>query len=159
MKNKIALFIAATALFSCQKDKKEELTHLLTKDSIQYFDVYTPGEFKRPRATFSFDKDGKNEQYTFRDDKNRERYIVPLSDKPNNLGMTNTWKIVNDSTIELTGEFSMVVKRYTEDTIFVNSDRGELIWVRVKGDPRLNEEALYARDSLLDMKRRQAEKK
>lgn len=158
MKNKIALLIAAAALFSCQKDKKEELTHLLTKDSIQYFDVYTPGEFKVPRATFSFDIDGRNEQYTFRDN-NRERYIVPLSDKPNNLGMTNTWKILNDSTIELTGEFSMVVKRYNEDTIFVNSERGELIWVRVKGDPNLNEEALYARDSLMDMERRRAERK
>ena len=157
MKNKLLLVIAAAALFSCQKDKKEELTHLLTRDSIQYFNVYRPGDFKIPMASFSFGKDGKNEQYTFRHNA-RERFIVPLSDEPNNMGMTNSWKVLNDSTIQLTGAIPMVIDRYTEDTLYMSNERdGSTIWIREKGDPMLNEEALYARDSLFDMMKRRKE--
>jgi uncharacterized protein YxeA len=157
MKNKFTiLFLITAAFIACKKEAaNEDLTHYLTKDSIQYFDVYgADNGFKKPVTTFSFDTKGKNERFTFTR-KGKEREILPYFNEPDRNGMTDNWKKVNDSTFTVMGKVACIIERQTEDTLFVKHDNGsKSFFVRVKGDPKITKESLYKRDSIIDDKER-----
>ena len=150
MKKITILLLAAVPLFSCQKNGKSDIIYLLTRDSIQYFDVYVSDDMKSPTSTLSFDASGKNELYYFTPD-GKQRELRIDFDKPEDINKFNNWRLENDSTIVILGQHQHVIERYSEDTIYVRSERGHFnTLVRVKGDPKVTEESLYRRDSLID---------
>ena len=150
MKKITLLLLAAVPLFSCQKNGKNDITYLLTRDSIQYFDVYASDDMKSPTSTLSFDASGKNEVYYFTPDGKQRKLRIDF-DKPEDINKFNNWKLENDSTIVILGQHPHVIDRYSEDTIYLRSERGHLnTLVRVKGDPKVTEQSLYQRDSIID---------
>lgn len=137
-------------LISCNS-KKGELKYFLTKDSIQYFDVILIKEGNlKPITSYSFDVNGKNNRYDF-SMYNDERYILPYFNEPNEYGISNNWRMLNDSTIEILGSYPMLVDSYTKDSVFLRSNKDvepSMLLVRIKGNPRINKESLRSYDSL-----------
>lgn len=150
MKKTTLLLLAAVPLFSCQKEGKSDIAYLLTRDSIQYFDVYASDDMKSPASTLSFDANGRNEVYYFTPDGKQRQLRIDFN-KPEDINKNNNWRLENDSTIVILGEHPHVIERYSEDTIYVRSERGHFnTLVRVKGDPKVTEQSLYQRDSIID---------
>lgn len=150
MKKITILFLAAVPLFSCQKEGKSDMAYLLTRDSIQYFDVYASGNMKSPNNTLSFDASGKNELYYFTPD-GKQRQLRVDFDKPEEINKFNNWRLENDSTIIILGQHPHIIDRYSEDTLYIRDEKERVnILVRVKGDPKVTEESLYRRDSIID---------
>lgn len=136
---------------SCTESKKREIEYLLTKDSIQYFDFVTLDP-KHPRSTtsISFSIDGTNDTYHFSTD-DTDRHIWPYFKETNEYGQSNQWRIVNDSTIETLGSYTYVIRRFTEDSIFLGYDdvKGvRAVLVKIKGDPKISKKSIRERDSL-----------
>ena len=140
---KISLFLVVCVLMSCTKSKKREIEYLLTKDSIQYFDLVTLDP-QHPRSTtsISFSIDGTNDSYRFNVS---DRHIKPYFKEPNQYGESNQWKMLNDSTILIFGAYKAIIERYSEDSIFL--DHHEVL-VRIKGDPKISKKSIRERDSL-----------
>lgn len=150
MKKITILLLAAVPLFSCQKEGKSDMTYMLTRDSIQYFDVYASGNMKSPNSTLSFDASGRNELYYFTPD-GKQREIRTNFDKPEDINKYNNWKEVNDSTVLILGQYPHIIERFSEDTLYIRDEKDRLnALVRVKGDPKVTEESLYRRDSIID---------
>ena len=150
MKKTTLLLLAAISFFSCQQEAKSDITYMLTRDSIQYFDVYAADNMKSPHNSFSFDVSGKNELYMFTPD-GKQRDLVTDPDKTKDIDKNNTWKVVNDSTFIILGQYPHVIERFSEDTIYIRSEKGHSnVMVRLKGKPAITEESLYRRDSIID---------
>lgn len=148
---KISIFLVVLVLMSCTKSKKREIEYLLTKDSIQYFDLVTLDP-QHPRSTtsISFSIDGTNDTYHFSTD-DTDRHIWPYFKEPNEYGKSNQWKILNDSTIESLGAYPIIIRRFTEDSIFLrfsDNKRVQAVLVRIKGDPKISKKSIRERDSL-----------
>ena len=123
-------------IYSCTS-KEEKLKHILTRDSIAYWNY----EFPRDRAeywgfTFSFDKDGNAKKYSFNKIKN-DRVLF------NDDGVVpdKKWRISGDTVLRLNYlDIPFKVIKYSKDTIFLKDlDNENTMLIRVKGDLNIKE--------------------
>lgn len=81
-------------------NKQEELSYLICKDSIQYWNY----EWPRERAeyygfTFGFDKNGTVKKYSYNKEKNKRWFFGDNRDPYN-----NKWSVTKDSIFKVMGE-------------------------------------------------------
>jgi len=134
---------------SCEL-KRSKLERTLTNDSIQYWDAIILGKNgNKPFTTYSFDIYGRNERYDFRktDD---QRYLIPYLPKKNELGMSNSFRVIDDNIIEVLGCYKWEVSRYNDDSIFFSSKNNSINFflLRVNKNPNINKESIRYRDSI-----------
>ena len=145
----ISVFLLMIIAFSCHKRTVNQFPHFITSDSIQYYKSITNSNSENV-SILSFDIQGKNERYYYSDD---ELYMYPYFEKPRleDYGVSNNWRMLNDSTIQIMGISNWIVRRYNQDSIFlVNLKNKNIIrtLVRLKTKPKVNLKSIEIRDSL-----------
>ena len=149
---RINILLLSLIIVSCRSHNEQSIEDLLTKDSIQYFDaIRSYKNHTRPNISYSFSKNGENNQYNF-SRYNNERYIVPYFPKKNDYGISNTWRIINDSIIEMLGRYKVVVRKHTNDTIYLiepGNTKISTILVRIKGVLKLVK--IHLREGILSL--------
>ncbi|MEO8240503.1 MAG: hypothetical protein ABI576_20530 [Flavobacterium sp.] len=145
----LALFTLLINL-SCSNAKQEnDFSHVLTNDSIKFWNISDPND-SRPFYinSFSFSVDGRCETYNV--DIDDQRNIRATDIVEDDHGISNTWKLINDSIINIRGNKSKIIS-FSNDSIVIGDEKGAKIFTlyRVIGPFRINPESLKERDSLL----------
>lgn len=154
----LTLLFIIFLLFSCEKkiDNSMVFQSLLTSDSIQFWDSYTINE--NERITYSFEKSGRCEIFALGQD--GKRRIFPFDSIPNEIGICNRWKLINDSTINIMCSDNYRIVSYSNDSILLKKlnrpEENKLrILYKVKGSLKVDKERMEWRDSIIQIRREQ----
>jgi len=128
--NVIGLLGFLMLICSCTS-KEKRLKHILTGDSIAYWNY----EWPRDRAeywgfTFSFDKEGNVKKYSFRKKEN-DRFLFT----DDGIVPDRKWRISGDTVLRFYYlDIPCKIVKYSKDTIFLNEFNKNTMLIRVKGD-------------------------
>jgi len=134
--NIISLVGALVLLCSCTS-KEKRLKHILTGDSIAYWNYEWPRDrAEYSGATFSFDKEGNVKQYSFNKIKNDRVLFTDYGIVPD-----KKWRISGDTVLRFNYlDIPFKVIKYSKDTIFLKDlDNENTMLIRVKGDLNIKE--------------------
>jgi hypothetical protein len=134
-------------LTSCH-NKQNEITKILTNDSIQYWNVSQPKD-NRPiyYNSYSFSKTGIYETYNINIDGIRK--IRAVDTVPDKFGIYNKWHFINDSVINM-GGFEIKIVNHSRDSVVLKARNGDRFSLyRVIGPFRVDPKSIKKRDSLI----------
>lgn len=148
---KILILFVLSINLSCSNSYKHQndFSHVLTNDSIKFWNISDPN-YSSPFYinSFSFSADGKCEAYNI--DIEDKRNIRPTDVVEDDHGISNTWKLINDSIVSIRGTKSKIIS-FSNDSIVIGDEKGAKIFTlyRIIGPFRVNPKSLKERDSLL----------